>query len=188
MTRIVSLGLAAAMAVPLSLSALAQQAPQKPAAQAPAQQTPLADQAASPGNKVRVLGMIPPPDVGQGAPYHSPEEISEIASTAARDATAANSDSRTAGRADACRDSVPDVNTPGNIDPLNRVAMNVPRLQGLYRDEKSQATRVAQLAAKALEATNKAEDSRRDAAAGDYDKARVEKTELARQKAINELE
>ena len=186
MTRIVSLGLAAAcIGLALSLSALAQQAP---AAQAPAPQTPLADQAASPGNRVRVLGMIPPPDVGQGAPYHSPEEISEIASTAGRDATQANIDSRVAGKNDDCRDSQTDMNTPGGVDPLKRVAMNTPRLQGLYRDEKNQASRVASLAAKALQATNSAEDARRDAADGKYDKSRVERTEITRQKAVNELD
>jgi hypothetical protein len=187
MTRTVSLGLAAALASALTVSALAQQAPQTPPSQTPSQ-TPLADQAASPGNRVRVTGMIPPPDVGAGAPYHSPEEISEIASTASRAAISANADSRTAGRSDACRDSIPDMNTPGNIDPLARVAMNTPRLQGLYRDERTQATRVATLAAKALDATNQAEDARRDAADGNYDKARVEKTEITRQKAINDLE
>jgi hypothetical protein len=186
MTRILSLGLAAAC-IGLPLCALAQQAPA--AAQPPATQTPLSEQAASPGNRVRVTGMIPPPDVGKGAPYHSPEEITEIASTAKRDANAANSHSRTAGRSDACRDSVPDMNTPGNIDPIaSRIPRNTPRLQGLYRDEKTQATRVSQLAAKALDATNKAEDARRDAADGNYDKARVDKTEIARQKAVNELE
>jgi hypothetical protein len=189
MTRIVSLALAAALFGFLSLRAIAQQAPQAPASQEAQKQVPLSEQAASPGNRVRVLGMIPPPDVGQGAPYHSPEEIVEIATTAKRDANAANADSRTAGRSDACRDSVADMNTPGNIDPIaSRIPMNTPRLQGLYRDEKNRATRVAQLAAKALEATNKAEDARRDAADGDYDKARVDKTEIARQKAVNELE
>jgi hypothetical protein len=189
MTRIVIPGLVAASLGFLSLSAIAQQAPQAPANQEAPKQTPLSEQAASPGNRVRVLGMIPPPDVGQGAPYHSPEEIVEIAATAKRDANAANSDSRTAGRSDACRDSVPDMNTPGNIDPIaSRIAGNTPRLQGLYRDEKSRATRVAQLAAKALQATNKAEDARRDATDGNYDKARVDKTEIARQKAVNELE
>jgi len=66
--------------------------------------------------------------------------------------------------------------------------MNTPRLQGLYRDEKNQASRVASLAAKALRATNSAEDARRDAADGKYDKSRVERTEITRQKAVNELE
>ncbi|HEV7691101.1 MAG TPA: hypothetical protein VGO52_09775 [Hyphomonadaceae bacterium] len=193
MTRIVSLGLAGAAAGLLSLGALAQQAPPsptQPAGQPTAGQTPLSEQAASPGNRVRVTGMIPPPDVGNGAPYHSPEEITEIASTAQRDAVAANSDSRTAGRSDACRDSTQDMNTTAYTgDPIaSRIPGNTLRLQGLYRNEKSQATRVSQLAGKALEATNKAEDARRDAADGRYDKARVDKTEIARQKAVNDLE
>lgn len=178
MTRLVSLGLAAACASALSLAAVAQQAPQ----------TPLAEQAASPGNRVRVTGMIPPPDVGPGAPYHSPEELGEIASSAARAASDANGSSRTAGRSEACKDSVHDMNTRVGGDPLARVAMNTPRLQGLYRDEKTQATKVANMAEKALKATNEAENARRDAADGNYDKARVEKTEITRQKAVNDLQ
>jgi hypothetical protein len=180
MSRAVTSGLAALCVGVLGLSALA--------AAALAQQAPPPEEQVLGANRVTVRRMIPPPDVGPGAPYHAPEEIEAIARGASREASDANADSRTAGRSDDCKDTVADMNTPGGVDPLARISMNAPRLQGLYRDRKSQATRVSQLAGKALDATNKAEEARLDAANGAYDKARVEKTELDRQKAVNELE
>lgn len=132
--------------------------------------------------------MIPPPDVGEGAPYHSPEDLAVIGQVAAREAFEAIADGRSAGRSDACRDSVPDINTTSDRNPLDRIPRNTPRLQGLYRDEKSEAQKVSRLAAKAQEATVKAEDARRAAARGADNRSAVEKTELARQKAVNELE
>jgi hypothetical protein len=156
------------------------------AQQAPPQQAPADSDAL--GERVTVIGMVPPPDVGEGAPYHAPEEIAAIGQAAARDASEAIAEGRTAGRSNECRDSVPDINTTSDRNPLDRVPANIPRLQGLYRDKKSQAQKVSQLAGKAEDATEQAEDARRDAAQGANNKSIVEKTELARQKAVNALE
>lgn len=171
-----NLGCALAAGV-LVCAATAQQAPP----QAPAG-------ADTGGERVTVIGMVPPPNVGEGAPYHSPEDIEAIGQAAARVASDAMSDGREAGRSDACRDSVPDMMTSPNRNPLDRVPTNIPRLQGLYRDKKSQAQKISQLAGKALDATEKAEDARRAAAQGASNNNVVEKTELARQKAVNTLE
>jgi hypothetical protein len=178
MGRILHSGLRCALlAGVLVLAATAQQQPQ---------QAPVAPNAE--GERVTVIGMVPPPDVGNGAPYHSPEDIEAIGQAASREAFEAISDSREAGRSDACRDSVPDMNTRSDRDPLDRIPTNIPRLQGLYRDERSQAQKVSRLADKAMDATVKAEDARREAAQGANNKSAVEKTELGRQKAVNELE
>ncbi len=176
--QVVRFGVRAAFISGLTFSAAAQQAP-VPSVQ---QEKP---------DVVVITGMIPPPDVGQGAPYHSPQEIKLIATAAQRDAVTATIDGRTAGRSAACKDSVQDISTSARMSAmaaLDRTPTNLPRLQGLYRDEKSRATRVSQLAGKALVATDAAEDSRRAAAQGANNKATVEKLEIARQKAVNALE
>jgi hypothetical protein len=158
-------------------------AQQQPAGQqpAPVQQPPLGQQPAAPvqdgGERVTVIGIVPVPDVGEGAPYLTVEDLSAIESQTRRNASTAQSDAR-AFRT--CR-------LKG--DPLeSRLSYLYPSLEALLDEEVSAGNRVAIQAGRAQEATKAAEQARLDAAGGKADLRTVEAAELARQAAIGKLD
>jgi hypothetical protein len=155
--------------------------------------TPPAIPAQPPADRIVITGMIPVPAVGAGAPYHSVTELGRMGTDAKQEYSRATREIRLASESDACRDpkdtnvmSRPKAPTPETAGQHKPGAP--PTLQALYVDVKQTSMRVAQLAEKAAEATRKADDSRRAAAAGSLDMPSVEKIELARQAAVKKLE
>ncbi|MEP7210905.1 MAG: hypothetical protein ABI740_08720 [Alphaproteobacteria bacterium] len=147
----------------------------------------------APTDRIVITGMIPVPVVGAGAPYHSVTELGQMSAVAKQEYSQATHDVRLASESDACRDpkdinvmARPKAPTPDTIGQHKPGAP--PTLQALYVDVKQSSVRVAQLAGKAAEATRKADDSRRAAAAGSLDMKTVEKIELDRQAAVKRLE
>lgn len=122
---------------------------------------------------VVITGIVPVPNVGEGAPLFTLNDVEAIAKTA-RDASAqAQHDMRRCAGAAAAR---------------TYYARGAPTLVNLLAEEQERADRASNLAPQAVAATQAAEDARRGAAAGKVSQAEVEATELKRQDAVNKLE
>jgi hypothetical protein len=160
--------------IALSAFAASAQQPQQPSP--PAQQQPGAP-APDGGERVTVIGIVPVPDVGDGAPYLSVEDLGAIENQTRRNASTAQSDAR----------SIRICRLKG--DPLeSRLSYLYPSLEALLDEEVSAGNRVAIEAGRAQEATKAAEQARLDAAGGKVDMKAVETAELARQAAIAKLD
>lgn len=183
----------------LALSAFGQQSPPPPIPSptpAPASETPTAPAAAatpstpapaSQTDRVTVTGRIPVPKVGEGAPYHSAEDLNVLSERAQEAAAEMDRDVAVASDSPTCADPMrPSFRNP----PRSAQTRNAggPFLQELLEASKEAAMKVSALAGKAAEATRKADDSRALAASGDLDMASVEKIELERQEAVTKLE
>ena len=139
------------------------------AAAANAQQTPVESER----ERVVITGMVPIPDVGEGAPRFTSKDV-EVIEEAARDVAAdAQRDMRR------CR--IQDMTTTTFCKPSGS-------LQEVIACEIEYATQAANLAGKAADATAAAEDARRAAAAGSLDMKSVEAAELVRQEAVNKMQ
>ncbi len=125
-------------------------------------------------DRVVVVGTVPIPDVGEGAPIFTSIDVETIEHAARKTATDARRDFQR------CR---------GERDPV--LAVCFPNTDSGLRDmlacEFEYATKAANLANIAAEATRAAEDVRSAAAAGKADTSAVEATELVRQDAVNRM-
>jgi hypothetical protein len=165
-----------------TLPALAQQSSQQPAP--PAQQlppgqppAPSASAESKDGERVIVIGSVPVPNVGAGAPYHSVEDLAQIDKEAKREAGSSLVDARSLRQ---CR-------LQGS--PLDsRLSYIYPSMELLLDEEVQAAYRVTIEVKRSQLATEAAEKSRVDAAAGNVDMKAVEAAELARQAAVNKLD
>ncbi|HVY88915.1 MAG TPA: hypothetical protein VG942_08610, partial [Hyphomonadaceae bacterium] len=127
-------------------------------------------------DRVVITGMVPIPNVGAGAPYHSPEELAALSEKTQKDILHTDAvDMRTR----MCR---------LNLKPPGRLSMNYPSLEALMDAELATGRRLATEADRARLATEAAEASRRAAADGKEDAKSVEQAELARQAAVNKAE
>jgi hypothetical protein len=140
-------------------------------------------------DRVVVTGEVPVPRVGEGAPYHSVAEIEALSEAAQKDQVKATNNFRLAAASGVCRDPL----LPSAMLPSRPVSMDDrhppgPVLQVLYNDQKAAAARVTAAAGNAAAATAKADQSRRDAAAGSVMKTQVERLEIVRQREVEKLE
>ena len=148
--------------------ALAPDAPQSQAATQPEQKT----------DRVVITAMVPVPNVGEGAPYRTLDDIMRMKDEATGQRGESIRDIQQYRR---CRQQQSDFSQ-------RRLSDAFPSLEGLLEKEIDLAFRVSALAGKAEAATRAAEDSRRRAADGEADVKTVEAAELARQDAINKLD
>jgi hypothetical protein len=151
-----------------------------PGADIPADAQPITPQQATPASdrdRVVITGMVPIPNVGPGAPYHSPEELAALSDKTQKDILHTDAvDMRTR----LCRLAGP----PGK----SRLSLNYPTLEALMDTEIETGRRLSTEADRAKAATEAAEQSRREAADGKADAKAVEQAELARQVAVNKVE
>jgi hypothetical protein len=147
------------LAITAAAAAAAQQAPP---------QTPVDG-----GERVIVYGMVPIPDVGEGAPQFTAKDVEAMEEAARKTMADARSDTRK------CIGSglIPNVR-----------ATDAPSMVVLLVQEYEAAMKVANLADKAYAATLAAEASRRDAANGAGNMTIVEQRELERQEAVKKLQ
>jgi hypothetical protein len=129
------------------------------------------------GERVTVVGIVPVPDVGEGAPYLTVADLNKIESDARREATGALRDGQTLR---VCRLRGPPLDS--------RLSYNYPSLELLLDEEVKAAHRVTVEVRRAQAATAAAEGARVEAAAGKVDMPAVETAELARQAAISKLD
>jgi hypothetical protein len=125
------------------------------------------------GERVIVYGMVPVPDVGEGAPLFTAEDLGKMESETRRVAAETRSDVRKCG------------GSPTGIvfQPGQR-----PTLPNLLAQEFEAANRVANAAGKAQQVTERAEQARREAASGSVGMDVVIELELERQTAVNKLQ
>ncbi|HEV7689344.1 MAG TPA: hypothetical protein VGO52_00905 [Hyphomonadaceae bacterium] len=136
---------------------------------APNSQAPAAARAAD-ERVVVTRPMVPVPDVGDGAPYFSVEDLKAQGDAAQAERLNASVAART------CQ-----------VAALPKYFANAPTFEILFRDEQAAATSLDNAAAKAAKATEAALNARADAAAGLVDMKAVEQTELDRQAAVTQL-
>jgi hypothetical protein len=122
-------------------------------------------------DRVIVVGMVPIPDVGPGAPRFTAQEVRELQQAATRAHNVARGDLRKCGA----------VMGAGNCNPSAGI-------MGVLSCEAEAAYKARNLAGKAAQATAVAEDARSRAAQGKATMAEVEVAELARQEAVKKME
>ena len=148
----------------IGATALAQQQPQS------TQQAPVNRE-----DRVVITGMVPVPDVGEGAPLFTTLDIKDIEEKAR----------------DVAIDSASDYMTcsPGRrvIAPMTCKPNGAITITDLLACEVEYGNKAANLAFMAAKVTAAAEDSRRAAARGEVSVRVVEETELARQEAVNKM-
>lgn len=125
------------------------------------------------GERVVVYGMVPVPDVGEGAPLFTAQDLGKMESDAHKAVADTRSDVRKCG------------GRPTGIvfNPAER-----PSLGNLLAQEFEVGNRVANAAGKAQQVTERAEKARRDAASGAIEMDVVIALELERQAAVNTLQ
>jgi hypothetical protein len=124
------------------------------------------------GERVVVTGMVPIPDVGEGAPRFTSKDVKAIEEAARDVATDSRQDIQR------CK---PSGQPAASCNPAGG-------LQQVLACEAEYATEAANLAGKASSASAAAEDVRRAAAAGQADMKAVEAAELVRQEAVNKMQ
>jgi hypothetical protein len=117
--------------------------------------------------------MVPVPDVGDGAAYHTPEDLQAQHKAAIEERAEASVSARE------CQP------TPGSTPVYFG---NTPTLEILFRDEQAAAVMLGAAAQKAQKATEAALKSRADAYEGVVDMKAVERAELDRQAAVKALD
>lgn len=122
-------------------------------------------------DRVVVTGMVPVPDVGEGAPLFTAEDMKVLEKETRKTATESRADLRRCG-------------VPGDLQNCDLSGS----LNSMLACEVEYADRAANLAGKAAEATEAAETARTAAARGEADMAAVEATELVRQEAVRRLQ
>jgi hypothetical protein len=154
----------------LSAAALAS-AQVAPSQQPPSQQTLGAAAGRAADERVVVTRpMVAVPDVGDGAPYYSVEDLKAQGEAAEKERLSASVDART------CQTGA-----------LPTFFANAPTFEILFRDEQAAAIILDNAAGKAAKATAAALNARADAAAGLADMKVVETAELDRQAAVVQL-
>jgi hypothetical protein len=150
--------LAVSLVAITAAAAAAQQAPQTPV---------------DGGERVIVYGMVPIPDVGEGAPQFTAKDVDAMEEAARKTMADTRSDTRR------CSNS-----------PLIPVVSPTapPSMVVLLAHEFEAAMKVANMADRAYAVTLAAEASRRDAASGAGNMQIVEQRELERQEAVNKLQ
>jgi hypothetical protein len=125
------------------------------------------------GERVVVYGMVPIPDVGEGAPLFTAEDLGKMESETRRQALKTFSDRRKC-------------STRAIPEPFRH--SEGPSLVNLLALEYERINRVAAVAGKAQSVTERAEKARRDAATGLVGMDVVIELELERQAAVNVLQ
>lgn len=123
-------------------------------------------------DRVEVVGIAPVPDVGEGAPLFTTNDVKAIEQEAQKVATNARADVRQ------CRPH----------DRSHQACDLDSDLSGLLACEAEYADRTANLASKAARATEAAESSRVAAARGELNMSAVEAAELVRQEAVQKMQ
>jgi hypothetical protein len=157
-----------ATAIVLVLLAAASLAQAQPPTQpvAPQSQAPVA-MPPGPEDRVVVTGMVPVPNVGEGAPYYVTQEITRV------QADTRLNNNRTKKDAEGCEASA-------RFDDLS--------MKELLTEEIDYANDVLMTASRAVIATEAAERARTIPTEGEVDQQEVIRTELERQKAVNKYD
>ena len=142
-----------------------------------AQQSPAQTQQApiDTGERVVVTGMVPIPDVGEGAPLFTSLDVEQIEAAVRTIETDARRDMRRCNKPAFGARQIVDCKPTGSLNEL-------------LACEIEHSNKAANLAFKAARVTATAEDSRRAAARGEADMKAVEDTELARQEAVRNMQ
>lgn len=120
--------------------------------------------------------MVPVPNVGEGAPYRSAQELARVADAARLE------------RMESQALALQFLTCRMMANPPQRLSFSYPSEEELLNREGDAANRAAIEAGRAGKATEAAEQARRDAASGKADMKAVEAAELARQAAVNKAE
>jgi hypothetical protein len=116
------------------------------------------------------VGIVPPPDVGEGAPYLTPEDLAARLEEAREDQIYARNAART------CR---------SDVFPTYEYEPDGFALEGLYLTEQEKQAEAWRLGREAHEATERAIEVRQRAASGGAGQDQLEISELRRQQAVN---
>lgn len=124
-------------------------------------------------DKVVITGMVPIPDVGEGAPQFTAQDLASLQADVEKTQATSRSDAGRCGGAP----------TGIRFDPVG-----APSIGNLLAQEFEASTNVLAAASRAETVTAAAELSRRDAADGKVDTKAVEAAELKRQEAVRNLQ